>query len=264
MARPNALPHTIRGEGVPIVLLHGFGADRLTWSPVAGPLARLGRTVAFDLPGHGAAVAWPEPPDAAAAAAAVAASLDALGIGRAVAVGHSLGGAVAGIVGLTRPDLVAALVLVAPGGFGRAMNVALLRRYAAMADAEEAAAVLAGFFGVGGVPEALPRLAAQQRADAALRASLAAILPKITRGEGQGMLPLEKLAAQPFPVTLVWGTDDAVLPVAQARAAPPAMARHILPGVGHMPHIEAPEAVVRIVAAAIAAVRGNGGAEAPF
>ena len=247
------LPHRSRGEGdPPLVLIHGFGADRLTFSALVGPLAKLRRTIALDLPGHGAAAGWPQTPDATICANAVAATLDALGIARAVLVGHSLGGAVAGIVGLLRPDLVERLVLIAPGGFGREMNVPLLRRYAAMSTAEEAAAVLAEFFGPEQeVPDAMPRLAAEQRADPAFRASLGAIVDRIAKGDGQGMLPLAKLAAAPFPMTLIWGLEDRVLPAAQAIAAPAVFARHLLPGIGHMPHLEDPALVVRLVAHAL-------------
>lgn len=243
------LPQTVRGrKGPPVVLVHGFGGDRLAWAGIIGPLSRHRRTVAVDLPGHGAAVEWPEAVDAKVCAAALAASLDAMGTGRAVLVGHSMGGAVAGIVGLTRPDLVERLVLVSPGGFGPEINVPLLKRYAAMETPDEIAAVLAEFFGPAStIPPVLPGLVAEQRADARLRRSFAAIVGAITKGEGQGVMPLDKLAAQPFPVSVVWGLEDRVVPAAQGIAAPAAFARHLLPGVGHMPHMEATDLLLSIL-----------------
>jgi len=244
------LPHRSRGrKGAPVVLLHGFGADHAGWGAIAGPLSRLRRTIAFDLPGHGAAHAWNPAPDARACAAAVAASLDALGIARAAFVGHSLGGAVAALVGLARPDLVERLVLLAPGGFGRQMNARLLRRYAVATDEEAIAVLLEQFLAPSApLPDGLARLLAEARREEALRAAHAAVVEAITKGDGQGTLPLDALAAAPFPVALVWGLDDAVLPVRQAIDAPAVFARHLLPGVGHMPHVEAPDLVLRIVA----------------
>jgi pyruvate dehydrogenase E2 component (dihydrolipoamide acetyltransferase) len=244
------LPHKARGRrSPPLVLVHGFGGDRLAWNGIVGALSRLRRTIAVDLPGHGEAVDWPGTADARSCAEALVESLDALGIGRASLVGHSMGGAVAGIVGLLRPDLVERLVLLAPGGFGPEMNVPLLRRYAHMTEEAEVVSVLSEFFGDGApLPEALPRLVAEQRRDPRLRRSFAAVLEVLAKGNGQGMLPLQDLANSPFPVTLVWGMDDAVLPVSQAIGAPAVFARHLLPGVGHMPHMEAPELVIRIVA----------------
>lgn len=250
MADPIPLPHRARGrKGPPLVLIHGFGGDRLGWAGLMPGLARLRRTIAFDLPGHGAAVDWAGTPDAAVCAEAAAASLEAMGVARAVLVGHSLGGAVAAIVGLRRPDLVERLILLAPGGFGPDMNVRLLRCYARAAGEAEISLVLQQFFAPGSpVPEVLPRLLAEQRTDPALRRSLAAIVERIVRDDGQGVLPLDRLAAAPFPTSLLWGLEDAVLPVRQAIEAPPAFARHLLPAVGHMLHLEAPELVQAIIA----------------
>lgn len=243
------LPHTALGaEGPPVVLVHGFGGDRLAWAGLMEPLSRHRQAIAVDLPGHGAAVEWPVAVDARVCAEALAASLDAMGTGPATLVGHSMGGAVAAIVGLSRPDLVERLVLVSPGGFGPEINVPLLRRYAAMAAPEEIAPVLAEFFGPGAtIPPELPGLVAEQREDERLRRSFAAIVGAITRGDGQGVLPLDKLAAQPFPVSVVWGLEDRVVPVAQGIAAPAAFARHLLPGVGHMPHMEAADLLLSIL-----------------
>ncbi|MEM8854635.1 MAG: alpha/beta fold hydrolase, partial [Pseudomonadota bacterium] len=57
-----ALPHTSAGSGEPpMVLVHGFGGDQLAWAMLMPELAKLRRTVALDLPGHGQAVAWPGP-----------------------------------------------------------------------------------------------------------------------------------------------------------------------------------------------------------
>ncbi len=252
-AMPIPLPHRSRGTGEPpLVLLHGFGGDHLAWAGIAGKLSRLRRTIAFDLPGHGAAAGWASTPNAAAAARAVIESLDAMGVTRAAFLGHSLGGAVASIVGLMRPQLVERLILLAPGGFGPEMDVGLLRRYAAASDEAAMRAVLPSFFAPAyDVPPALARLGAEARSVPGVADGLAAIVGVITRGEGQGTLPLADLAAQPFPVSLVWGDADGVLPVTQAHAAPPVFARHILPGVGHMPHIEAADLVVRIAAQAL-------------
>lgn len=244
------LPHRARGRRSPaIVLLHGFGGDILSFANLHGPLSKLRRTIALELPGHGKAVAWPEPADATACARAVVATLDALSVDRATLVGHSLGGAVASIVGLMRPDMVERLVLLAPGGFGPQMNVRLLRRYAHMVEEADIRTVLSEFFGdPRSVPAALPRLVAEQRADPAIQRSFRATVELLARDEGQGVLPLDKLATASFPVSLVWGLADRVLPVSQALEAPPDFARHLVPDVGHMPHLEAPDLVLRILA----------------
>ena len=102
------------------------------------------------------------------------------------------------------------------------------------------------------IPPGFVEALASARRDDALRRSHAAIVEAISLGEGQGTLPLDALAAAPFPTSLVWGLADAILPASQAIEAAPAFARHLLPGVGHMPHLEAPATVLGIVARTIA------------
>ena len=68
----------------------------------------------------------------------------------------------------------------------------------------------------------------------------------MTANGRQGVLRLDALAEAPFPVLVLWGDADAVLPVAQARAIPTADIR-ILPGKGHMLHAEAPRTVAGAV-----------------
>ncbi|MCF3933802.1 alpha/beta fold hydrolase [Acuticoccus sp. M5D2P5] len=247
------LPHTSRGHASPpIVLLHGFGGDQLAWMGLAGPLSKLRRTIAFDLPGHGAAVNWPEVASVSVSANAVIESLDRMAVERATIVGHSMGGAVASLVGLKRPDLVERLVLLAPGGFGPEMNVRLLTRYAAMTEADEIAVVMEQFFApTSTIPPVLTQLVVEQRADPAIQASFKAIVSVISDGAGQGTLPLDDLAAAPFPTSLVWGLEDAVLPVRQAIEAPAAIARHLVPDCGHMVHMEASELVMGILTKAL-------------
>lgn len=224
-------------------------------------LHRLRRTVAFDLPGHGEARDWTPTPNAKSCAEAVLASLEAMGIARAVLVGHSLGGAVAAIAGLLREEVVERLILIAPGGFGPQMNARLLRRYAQAQEENEIAALLESFFAPHAmIPARFARGLAIQRADAVLRQSHMAIAEAITKGDGQGTLPLSDLAAKPFPISVLWGQEDAVLPVRQALEAPPTMARHILADVGHMVPLEAPDLTARIIAQT---VLGRDGAIAP-
>ena len=60
------VPFLVRGWGVPIVLIHGFGADKESWLPLAAALRAKGRSLIIpDLPGFGAA--GDIPPERAAA-----------------------------------------------------------------------------------------------------------------------------------------------------------------------------------------------------
>jgi pyruvate dehydrogenase E2 component (dihydrolipoamide acetyltransferase) len=254
----DVLPHSVQGpdRDEPIVLLHGFAGDRRTWIGQQVALSTRHRTIAFDLPGHGAAIDRPEIGNAGRQAVAVATSLDRLGIERCHLVGHSMGGAVATILALREAAIgrVASLTLIAPGGFGTGVDADLLRRYAVATEAEEIAELMAGFFGTAGVPhrDVIARRTAAERRDPRVVATLARVAEAILDGDRQKRLDVAALAGLPHPIRLIWGLADRVIPVAQADAVPGVVAVHRFVGVGHMPQIEVATAVVRVIAECVA------------
>ena len=98
--------------GPAVVLLHGMGAEssRTSWERVVPLLADRYRLIVPDLRGHGASPS-PGTYQMTEMADDVAALLDRLGVGAATVVGHSMGGVVAMVLGVSRPDLVARLVV---------------------------------------------------------------------------------------------------------------------------------------------------------
>ncbi|MEZ5449426.1 MAG: hypothetical protein R3E89_10730 [Thiolinea sp.] len=42
------------GQGTPLLVLHGWGMNRLVWEPVRAALEQQARVTWVDLPGHGA------------------------------------------------------------------------------------------------------------------------------------------------------------------------------------------------------------------
>ncbi|KAL6619950.1 hypothetical protein ACP70R_035089 [Stipagrostis hirtigluma subsp. patula] len=114
--------------GLPILLLHGFGASVFSWSRVMRPLARIAgaKVLAFDRPAFGltsrASRAGDDtkplnPYSMAFSVMATLAFIDYLGTEKAVLVGHSAGCLVAVEAFFEAPERVAALVLVAPAIF---------------------------------------------------------------------------------------------------------------------------------------------------
>ena len=104
------------GEGAPVLLLHGFGADLNTWMFNQPVLAEGRRVLALDLPGHGGSRRDVGAGDGAALSQAVEGFLTALDLGPLHLVGHSMGGAIAVLLAARRPDLVRTLTLIAPAG----------------------------------------------------------------------------------------------------------------------------------------------------
>ena len=101
------------GEGVPLLLLHGIPTSSRLWDSVAAELAEGFDVLAPDMLGYGES-AKPADQDVsmAAQAALVPKLLDALGVDRALVVGHDLGGAVAQLLAVDAPERVSGLVLI--------------------------------------------------------------------------------------------------------------------------------------------------------
>lgn len=236
--------------GTPLVLLHGFGGHAGSWTAVIEALSKTVRILAFDLPGHAGSLDYPGFGSPRTAALAVLAELHERGIEKAHIAGHSMGGAIAFLIALEEPDLIASLTLVAPGGFGPEMDGQALRQLSEARSKDE----LSQAYGAMMAPQTAPDPAMiSQLLDVYRRPgqgeALAHILGRISRGQGQGELPLEHLVEGRFPVTLLWGDKDRIVPFAQSANAPGWFARIALPAKGHMLLDEAPQAVVDAISA---------------
>ena len=99
------------GEGVPLVFVHGWTANRHRWDHQTAHFSERRRVVRLDLRGHGESTgAGVRRIDDLAAD--VLALLDHLKIERFVIVGHSMGGMIAQTVALSHPERVERMVLV--------------------------------------------------------------------------------------------------------------------------------------------------------
>lgn len=83
------------GAGAPVVLIHGLTFDRRSWHPIVERLRSAVRTVAIDMPAHGASSGPPLPADQIAGR--VHDLVEALHIERPLVAGHSYGAAVASL-----------------------------------------------------------------------------------------------------------------------------------------------------------------------
>ena len=109
-----AYTETLGPKPTEFVLVHGIGMGRAVYTGVAETLSGHGRVLALDLPGFGDS---PEPGSAATleqTAKTVARFISAETAGAVVLVGHSMGTQVVAEIALRRPELVSALVLIAP------------------------------------------------------------------------------------------------------------------------------------------------------
>ncbi|MCH8808767.1 MAG: acetoin dehydrogenase dihydrolipoyllysine-residue acetyltransferase subunit [Proteobacteria bacterium] len=236
------------GETAPIVLVHGFGGDLNTWLFNQTDLAETHAVYALDLPGHGRSGKDVGAGDLAALSGALGAFLDALGIGRAHLVGHSLGGAVALELALGRPEAAASLTLIASAGLGPEINRAYIDGFIAAGRRKEMKAVLQMLFAdpqaVGrDMVEEVLRYKRLDGVEAALRGIAGAVFP----GGRQGTVLAERLSELAQPVQVIRGREDRILPPAQTEGLPANVAVTMIENAGHMPQMEAAAEVNRLI-----------------
>ena len=121
------LHFVIKGEGRPVVLIHGNPGSGQDWTRVFGPLSGLHKVIAFDRPGHGRS----ERPKHIDVTVEVQArllhdALKQLHVERPIVVGHSWGGALALVYAINYPQEVAGVVLVAPAVYASQDGVSLV------------------------------------------------------------------------------------------------------------------------------------------
>jgi pimeloyl-ACP methyl ester carboxylesterase len=250
------------GRGHDVVLIHGLGGTKSSFFETAAALAAGGyRVHAIDLPGFGASSKPLRAPyNAKWFAETVVVVLDALNIDHAFIVGNSMGGRVALEVGLTVPERVDGLALLSPA-------VAFVKR-----DFHPIVRVLRPEWGL--LPHAIPRpLVARQfwslfhdreAIDEALADVVVDGFRKIYANPGGRHAFLAsarniyldtpwgrngfyaRLADLAPPALFVWGSHDWLIPASFRHVVDEWLptARHVvLPGCGHVPQVEQPDAV---------------------
>lgn len=242
------------GEGAPLLLIHGFGSDHRTFTANQPSLSGVADVWSLDLPGHGEAP-WADGvvPTAAAFADAIVGALDAAGIDRVDLVGHSLGGAVSGVLAARHPGRVRSLTVLAASGLGRPVPRVFVETLPTLTDVETAENLLKRLF----VRPSLVnrRLVLYLLADLekpGRREALSTIARQMTAISAEADAAFDAVAATGLPRLVIWGAGDAVNPLDEARIAALGGETLIVPEVGHLPHVEGAVAVNRRLAAFLA------------
>ena len=249
------------GEGPVVVLVHGDGETGRDWRWVAPALAAAGhRVLAPSLPGHGttaetASYAMPD------LARWLGRFLDAVGVEQATVGGNSIGALIPIHLALQQPARVSRLLLIGSAGLGNAVNPVLgLETLPVLGEAAVGVVLLPGG------PQLRAAVRSQNLFAQPLRVPpewwidqlrfgggkpmLAASLAckrAILDGAGQFHLVLDRLPELTMPTLVMWGALDKVVPLVQGRAAAellPNCRLEVLPGSGHVAHVETPEAVL--------------------
>lgn len=242
---------------LPLLMIHGYGGDLLSWQLNQPDLAAARTVYAIDLPGHGgSAKALPGDGSVAALADAVRGAMAALGIARAHLAGHSLGGAIVLQLALDDPARVASATLVCPAGLGPEINADYIESFIRADRRREMKATVEALYADPSIVsrDMVEDLLKYKRLDGVL-AALRRIADTSFAGGRQTTLFADRLAAFPVPVQAIWGEADRIVPPAHAAALPEGR-RHVLPGAGHMVHIEKPAEVNRLIGEFVAFADG--------
>lgn len=249
---------TLGGSGDDLVLIHGFGSDRLSWAGTSPALMEVARVHSIDLPGHGDSLeADAGDGSAMALAHAVTGALDAHGVGKVHLLGHSLGGSIAMLMALAQPERVLSLSLLAPAGLGHGIDHDFLARYPELSTPEDAAALLQKLvskpllinrFTIARVLEQLARPGARE--------ALRAIARGVEAQEKQLGEAAARIALTNVPRLVIFGGADAINPPDPASLAGFGGRSLVIPEMGHLPHVEAARLVNTELTAFITSTEG--------
>ncbi len=232
------------GRGTPLVLIHGYPLDHSIWSPVVPLLENDFDIIMPDLRGFGESGAQGKSPTMTGMAEDMAALLDSLKIKKAVVVGHSMGGYVALAFARSFPERMLALGLVASQASADAPEKKA-GRY------QEAEHILAH-----GVVDVAADMSVKLTDNPTLQAELKVLMSRQSpqglagalqaMAERQDSMPL--LSQMEYPVVLVHGLNDKLIPVERARQIQKTLKKGFLTeieDVGHMPMMEKPQATAK-------------------
>ena len=238
------LAYTRRGKGTPLVLLHGYPLDHLLWEEVAPLLEDTFDLILPDLRGFGESTTVGSPYTMDDYASDVAGLLDQLGIQKAAIAGHSMGGYVALAFARLYPERISGLGLVSSQVLADPPD-RKDGRYKSAAEVSEK--------GIGGVVETMaPKFTSDERLQAFARDAMERQQPAAFIGALKAMA--ERMDSTPllpsfkFPVVIIHGKADALIPIDRAREVKNAVPQaHLveLESAGHIPMMEAKEETAR-------------------
>jgi len=235
------IAYTRKGSGKPLVLVHGYPLDHTIWDEVLPLLENEFDIILPDLRGFGQSDVVESQYKIADMAADIAALLDQLGIEDAIIAGHSMGGYVSLAFVSAHPKHVAGLGLIA----SQASADPPERKQGRYDAAEEIMKT-----GVQPVAESMSaKLTPDKRVQTYVRGLIAAQQPAGLAGALKAMAERDDsitiLSSFQFPVVLIHGKADELIPVQRAqeiKLAIPQATLMELSGIGHMPMMENPQA----------------------
>jgi pimeloyl-ACP methyl ester carboxylesterase len=246
------------GDGEVVLLIHGVGSSSTTWDTTTSRIPKPWRTIAVDLPGHGASLAKRGDYSLGAMASVLRDLLDELDVKTVHLVGHSLGGGISLQFVYQYPERVKSLTLVSSGGLGvetashlkaatlpgsetvmkLGINKATVNTWNWVGRTLDIVHVSPAFLGKDAVESARPLT------DRKHRKAFLATLKSVVGPNGQRVSALDKLRMlNGKRVLIVWGEKDRVLPMQHGKTAHELLEGSrlsVYPQANHEPHVQDP------------------------
>jgi pimeloyl-ACP methyl ester carboxylesterase len=257
------LHYVIRGEGSPMLFLHGFGAHSYTWNQIADPLSRNNRLILLDLKGHGAS---PKPVDKAYSlrehANLVKDFIVKQNLHHLTLVGHSLGGGVALLATLgliaTEPSRISRLILIDavayPQKFPLFVNVlripviASLVTYLIPTDVQVRHVLRLAYYDDSKITdEAVGAYAAPLSLPGGRHALIETARQIVPDDISEIIADYGTLN---IPTLIIWGSHDRVIPIEHGKRLHgiiPGSELAVIDKSGHIPHEEMPVATLSVI-----------------
>lgn len=243
------------GQGMPVLLVHGYPLDHTIWIPVAEGLKNEARFIMPDLRGFGKSPETNDVYTMRLLAEDLRALIDRLGLERVILVGHSMGGYAALAFAHAYPSYLSGLGLVSTQADADSPE----RRQARLVTAREVKRRGAVYV-ARGMQEKLTH-------DAAIQKQLYEIMLKtptnsvINSLKGMAERPDANpwLAAIKVPAVVLAGEQDQLIQMQRSQTLAQMLSKGWLveiPGAGHVPMLESPDAVIESLKQLICHVGG--------
>jgi len=244
--------YIVRGDGSPVVLIHGFGEFVESWAFNIEPLSKHYQVYAVDLPGHGLS-GKPKIDYSLPFAMQLATDfMQALGIDRASLIGHSMGGAICLSAAISFPEKIDKIVLVDSGGLSKELPVRYrLVTIPILGEVLVAPTIKSGlkagmkraFYNPDLVNEEMVDIDYQYMKMPGTKRALLSIIRNSASltGPYPEVIMTNKLHLVKTPALLIHGAQDKAIPVEHAQNACkllPQARLEVFEKCGHVPHIE--------------------------
>ncbi|MGN7961569.1 acetoin dehydrogenase dihydrolipoyllysine-residue acetyltransferase subunit [Brucella sp. 22210] len=244
-----------KGEGTPIVLLHGFASDHNNWRGLFAGTQWQQPLLAIDLPSHGAS-SLDVVENLDAIAERVEATIRQLNLSQTIVVGHSFGAAVSTRLAVRGNIDIRALGLFSPAGLGPEINSGFVENFIKAKSKESVKPWLHELVHAKDViSDAFIDAVVHQRQNQSLSDAMGAFAKQFFADGTQTISIANDLASLEIPVRVVFGKQDRILPFKHSRNLPDNVALHAFDACGHMPHLEKRALSLRILQELVSSAR---------